>query len=66
MATAVVGCIGVWSIMFEGTSIMQIQPKGDLFPEATFTGCQHVTMATILTVYEVVQSLMLIHTTIVK
>ena len=39
MATAVVGCIGVWSTMFEGTSIMQIQPKGDLFPEAIFTGC---------------------------
>ena len=23
----------------EGTCIMQIQPKGDLLPEAIFTGC---------------------------
>ena len=51
----------------EETCIIQIQPKGDLLPEANFTGCQHnVTMAIILIMYKVAQSLMLIHTTIVK
>ena len=44
-----------------------LQSKGDLLPEAIFTGCQHkVTMATVLIGYKVVRSLMLIHTTIVK
>ena len=65
MATVVVGRMCVQSTMVE-TRIMQIQPKGDLLPEANFTDCLHVTMATILIGYKVVQSVMLIHTTIVK
>ena len=39
MTTLVVGCTCVQSTMVEGTSIMQIKPKGDLLPEAIFTGC---------------------------
>ena len=39
MATAVVSCMCVQSIKVEGTSIMQIQPKSDLLPEAIFSGC---------------------------
>ena len=34
MATVVVACRCVQSTMVEGTCIMQIQPKGDLLPEA--------------------------------
>ena len=34
MATVVVACMCVQSTMVEGTYIMQIQPKGDLLPEA--------------------------------
>ena len=34
MATVVVGCMCVQSTMVEGTCIMQIQPGGDLLPEA--------------------------------
>ena len=63
MATIVVGCMCVQITIVEGTGIKQIQPKSDLLPEAIFTGCQHVTMATVLIEYKVVQSLML---TIVK
>ena len=37
MATVVVGCMCVQSTMVEGTSKMQIQPKGYLLPEAIFT-----------------------------
>ena len=44
-----VSCTCAQGTMVEGTSKMQIQPKGDLLPEAIFTGCQHnVTMATTL------------------
>ena len=39
MATVVVGCMCVQSTMFEGTCTTQIQPKGDLLPDAIFTGC---------------------------
>ena len=39
MVTVVVGCMCVQSTMVEGTSIMQIQPNGDLLPETIFTGC---------------------------
>ena len=56
MATVVVACMCVQSTMFEGTSIMQIQPQGDLLHEAILL------VANIG--YRVVQSLMLIHTTI--
>ena len=67
MATIVVGCMCVQSTMVEGTSVLQIQPKSDLLPEAIFFGCKHnVTMVTVLNRYKVVQSLMFIHTTIVK
>ena len=67
MATLMVSCTCVQSTMVEGTCIMQIQPKGDLLPEAIFTGCkQNVTMAIVLIRSRVVQGLMLIHTTIVK
>ena len=67
MATVVVGCMCVQSTIGEGTSMMQIQPKDDLLPEAVITCCQHnVTMATILIRYEFVLSLMLRHTSIVK
>ena len=60
MATVVVGCMCV--CMVEGTSIMQIQPKGNLLHKTIFTGCKHtVTMVTVLIRYEVVQNLMLIH-----
>ena len=34
MATVVVACRYVLSTMVERTCIMQIQPKGDLLPEA--------------------------------
>ena len=33
MGTVVAGCMSVQSTVVEGTSIMQIQPKGDLLPE---------------------------------
>ena len=36
MAAVVVGCICVQSTMVEGTSIMQIQHKSDLVPEAGY------------------------------
>ena len=39
MATVMVDCMCVQSTMVEGTSELQIQPKGDLLPEAIFTGC---------------------------
>ena len=39
MAAVVVGCMCVQNTMVEGTGIMQVQPKGDLLPEANFTGC---------------------------
>ena len=39
MATAVVSCMCVQSTMVEGTSVLQIQSKGDLLPEDIFTGC---------------------------
>ena len=39
MATVVMGCMCVQNTMVEGTSVMQIQPKGDLLPEAIFCGC---------------------------
>ena len=42
-----------------------LQRKGDLLLEAIFTE-HNVTMATVLIGYKVAQSLMLIHTTIVK
>ena len=38
MATVVVGCMCVQNTMIEGTSILQIQRKDDLLPEAIFTG----------------------------
>ena len=66
MANVVVGCMCVHITIFEGTGIKQIQPKSGLLQEAIFTGCYHVTMASVLIEYKVVQSLMLIHTTIVK
>ena len=66
MATIVGSCICVQNTMVEGTCIMQMQPKGGLFPETIVTSYYHVTMATVLIGYEVVQSLMFIHTTIVK
>ena len=34
MATVVVACMCVQSTMVEGRRIMQIQPRGDLLPEA--------------------------------
>ena len=34
MATVVVACRCIQSTIVEGTCIMQIQPKGDLLPEA--------------------------------
>ena len=37
MATVLVGCMCVQSTMAEGTCTMQIQPKGDLLPEAILT-----------------------------
>ena len=39
MATVVVGCMCVQSTMFEGTCVMQMQPKGDLLPDAIYIGC---------------------------
>ena len=36
MATVVVGCMCVQNTMVEGKCIMQIQPRGDLLPEAIF------------------------------
>ena len=51
MATVLVGCMCVQSTMAEGMCIMQIQPKGDLLPEAIFT---YVTMVTVLIGYKVV------------
>ena len=39
MATVVVGYMCVQSTMFEETYVVQIQPRGDLLPDAIFTGC---------------------------
>ena len=39
MVTVVVGGMCVQSTVVEGACIMQIQLKGDLLPEAIFTGC---------------------------
>ena len=39
MAIVVVGCMCVQSTMFEGTYVVQIQPRGDLLHDAIFTGC---------------------------
>ena len=64
MATVVVGCMCVQSTIVEGTDIMQAESS--LLPVEIFTGCKHVTMATVLIGYEVVQSLILIHINIVK
>ena len=37
MATVIVGCMCVQSTMVEETCIIEIQPKGDLSPEAILT-----------------------------
>ena len=67
MATVLVGCLCMQSTMVEGTCIMQIYNLELIYCLRQFLlVANDVTMATILVGYKVVQSLMLIHSTIVK
>ena len=58
MATIVVGCMCMQSTIVEGTGIMQIQPKSGLLTEAFFLVANMLPWQ--------VQSLMIIHTPMVK
>ena len=41
MAIVLLGCMCIQTTMVEGTSILQIQPKGDLLPEAILLVAYH-------------------------
>ena len=66
-ATVVVSCMCVLSTMVEGTCKMQIYNLKVIYCLRQFLlVANNVTLATIIIRYKVAQSLMLIHTTIVK